>query len=131
MSTVHGQSPGGKVVGRLLQSAWRYKGLIVAAVLLGALLGYGWAARQPRLYEGVSRMAMYCPYSPQCATLRSRAQFLGSPAVLEHAVKLSGTRISAEMLGQRLQVEVASDANVLTIRVVDSTRRGRHGWPTR
>ena len=47
MSSFPRQSSGGDLVGRLLQSAWRYKGLIVAAVLLGALLGYGWIASQP------------------------------------------------------------------------------------
>jgi capsular polysaccharide biosynthesis protein len=47
-----------------------------------------------------------------------------SSAVLERAVKLSGNRISAEMLGQRLQVDVAQDADAITIRVVDSTTTG-------
>jgi uncharacterized protein involved in exopolysaccharide biosynthesis len=108
----------------LLQAVWRYKWLITAAVLLGALLGYGWAARQPTLYEGVSRMSMDCPPSALCAPLRSRAQLLHSPAVLERAVKLSGNGISAETLGQRLQVDVAPDADVVTIRVVDSTATG-------
>jgi hypothetical protein len=30
-------------------------------VLLGALLGYGWASRQPTLYEGVARVRMADP----------------------------------------------------------------------
>jgi capsular polysaccharide biosynthesis protein len=47
-----------------------------------------------------------------------------SAPVLERAVKLSGSRISAETLGQRLEVEAAKDADVLTIRVVDSTATG-------
>jgi capsular polysaccharide biosynthesis protein len=124
MGTVHRQPGGGGAMGGPLQAIWRYKWLITAAVLLGALLGYGWAARQPTLYEGVSRMAMDCPLNAQCAPLRSRAQLLRSPAVLEHAVKLSGNRISAETLGQHLQVEVAPDTDVVTIRVVDSTAKG-------
>jgi len=49
---------------------------------------------------------------------------MGSSPVLEGAVKLSGSRISVETLRQRLEVEVAQDADVLTIRVVDSTARG-------
>lgn len=36
MSSSPRQSRGGDLVGRLLRSAWRYKGLIVAAVLLGS-----------------------------------------------------------------------------------------------
>jgi hypothetical protein len=124
MGTVHRQPGGGGAMGGLLQAIWRYKWLITAAVLLGALLGYGWAARQPTLYEGVSRMAMDCPLNAHCAPLRSRAQLLHSPAVLEHAVKLSGNRISTETLGQHLQVDVAPDADVVTIRVLDSTAKG-------
>jgi capsular polysaccharide biosynthesis protein len=124
MSTVHSQLGGGGAMGGLLQVVWRYKWLTAAAVLVGALLGYGWAARQPTLYEGVSRMALDCPPNAQCAPLRSRAQILRSPAVLERAVKLSGNRISADMMGQRLQVEVAQDADVVMIRVVDLTATG-------
>lgn len=124
MGTVHSQPGGGEAVGRLVRSVWRYKGLIGAVVLVGMLLGYGWAARQPRVYEGVARVAMDCPPSARCAPLRSRAQLLRSPAVLEHAVELSGNRISAETLRQRLEVDVAPDADVVTIRVVDSTATG-------
>jgi hypothetical protein len=112
-------------MGGLLQAVWRYKWLITAAVLLEALLGYGWAARQPTLYEGVSRvvLANFCPLNAVCVAPPSPAQLLGSPAVLERAVKLSGNRISAETLGQRLQVDVAPDADVVTIRVADSTAK--------
>jgi len=126
MSTVHSQPGGGDAMGGLVQAVWRYKWLITAAVLVGALLGYGWAARQPALYEGVSRAIMTdpCPPNAQCQATPSPAQLLHSPAVLERAVKLSGNRISAEALGQRLQVEVAQDADVVTIRVVDSTAKG-------
>jgi hypothetical protein len=131
MSTVHRQPGGGGAMGGLLQAVWRYKWLIAAAVLLGALLGYGWAARQPTLYEGVSRMAMDCPPNAQCVPVRSRRQLLRSPAVLERAVKLRGNRISAVALGQRLQVDVAPDTNLVTIRVVDSTATGQRSWPIR
>src|SRR5215207_1380525 len=40
----------------ILQSAWRYRWVVVTAALLGALLGYVLEARQPTLYEGVSRL---------------------------------------------------------------------------
>jgi len=49
---------------------------------------------------------------------------MSSSPVLERAVKLSGSRISVETLRQRLEVEVAQDVDVLTIRVVDSTAKG-------
>jgi LPS O-antigen subunit length determinant protein (WzzB/FepE family) len=129
MSIVPRQSRGGDVVGRLLRSAWRYKGLIAAAVLFGALLGYGWTARQPRLYAGAAWVATNeCPPTGFCTVLHRRAtpaqQLLTSPAVLARAVKLSGSRISAETLAQRLKVEVVPQTNLLTIRVVDSTATG-------
>ena len=137
MSTFQSQPSSGNAVGRLLRFTWRYKLLIAAAVLLGALLGYGWAARQPTLYQGVARVilvvgsdrtalpgeAPYPPGDPE-SYLRSQAQLMSSSPVLERAVTLSGSRISAETLRQRLEVEVAQDADVLTIRVVDSTARG-------
>jgi uncharacterized protein involved in exopolysaccharide biosynthesis len=126
MSTVHSQPVGGDAVGRLLRSVWRYKGLIVAAVLLGALLGYGWAARQPTLYEGVSRMRMNrCPPNALCVLPRSPAQqLLTSQLILATAVTLSGNRISVETLRQHLEVEVAQVTDVVTVRVVDSTATG-------
>jgi len=129
MSSFPRQSSGGDLVGRLLQSAWRYKGLIVAAVLLGALLGYGWIASQPTPYEAAARVATNeCPPTGFCTVLHRRAdpaqQRITSPAVLERAVKLSGDRISAETLAQRLQVDVVPQTNLLTIRVVDSTVTG-------
>lgn len=132
MSTVHSQPGGGDGIGRLLQPVWRYKGLLVAVVLVGALLGYGWAARQPTLYEGVSRMLMNrCPITTPCDPPGSRAQqLLTSQLTLERAVTLSGNRISVETLRQRLEVEVAQDTDVaqdtemVTVRVVDSTARG-------
>jgi uncharacterized protein involved in exopolysaccharide biosynthesis len=136
MSTVHSQPPSGSAVGNLLQSAWRYKGLIATAVLLGALLGYGWAARQPTLYQGVTRVFLAArggtslpgeapppPVDPD-QYLRQQAQRMRSASVLERAVKLSGSRISPKTLGQRLQVDAAQDADVLTIRVLDSTATG-------
>jgi uncharacterized protein involved in exopolysaccharide biosynthesis len=135
MSTVHNQPDGGDGVGRLVRSVLRYKGPIVAAVLLGALLGYGWAARQPVLYEGVTRVLLAAPgaslpgeappppVDPELY-LRSQAELMRSAPVLERAVTLTGNRISAETLGQRLEVDVAPDADVLTVRVVDSTATG-------
>src|SRR5215216_4545825 len=119
MSTFQSQPSSGNAVGRLLRFTWRYKLLIAAAVLLGALLGYGWAARQPTLYQGVARVilvvgsdrtalpgeAPYPPGDPE-SYLRSQAQLMSSSPVLERAVTLSGSRISAETLRQRLEVEV-------------------------
>ena len=136
-STFHRPPPSKNAVGRLLGSIWRCKWLIAAAVLLGALLGSGWAAGQPTLYEGVTRVALVAgsystalpgeapqPLSEPEGHLRRQAQLMSSSPVLEHAVKLSGSRISVETLRQRLEVNVAKDVDVLTIRVVDPTATG-------
>jgi uncharacterized protein involved in exopolysaccharide biosynthesis len=135
MSMLHGQSRGGDAVDRLVQSAWRYKGLIIAAVLLGALLGYGWASRQPASYQGVLRVFLEVGSGstslPRDVLLRDpesyvreQAALLSSPVVLQRAVKLSSSRISTERLDQRLEVDAARDADLITIRVVDSTATG-------
>jgi uncharacterized protein involved in exopolysaccharide biosynthesis len=122
MSIIHSQPGGGDGMGRLRRSVWRYKGLIVAAVLLGALLGYGWAARQPTLYEGVSGMRMIdCPDTYVCPPLRSQAHRMRSSEVLQRAVTLSGGRLSAVTLAQRLEVQLTPDPQLIKIRVVDST----------
>jgi capsular polysaccharide biosynthesis protein len=49
---------------------------------------------------------------------------MGSSPVLARAVKLSGRGISVETLRQRLEIEIAQDADLLTIRVVDPTGTG-------
>jgi len=137
MSTFQSQPPSGNAVGRLFGSIWRYRWLIAAAALLGTLLGYGWAARQPTLYQGVTRVVLLVGSDPTALAggvpqapgdpeghLRSQAQLMSSAPVLARAVTLSGSRISVETLGQRLEIDAAEDADVLTIRVVDSTARG-------
>ena len=135
LGTFHSQPPIGTAVGRLLGSIWRSRWLVAAAVLLGALLGAGWAARQPTLYEGVTRVVLAAPGTsvPGEASqppveparhLDNQAQLMRSAPILERAVKLSGSRISVETLRQHLEVDVAAEADVLTIRVVDSTATG-------
>jgi uncharacterized protein involved in exopolysaccharide biosynthesis len=137
LSTFHSQSPSGNGVSRLLGSIWRSKSLVAAAVLLGALLGSGWAARQPTLYQGVTRVvlvagadstsmwgaASYPPGEPE-GHLPRQVRVMSSAHVLQRAVQRSGSRISVATLRQRLQVEVAKDADLLTIRVLDSTATG-------
>jgi capsular polysaccharide biosynthesis protein len=104
-------------------------------VLLGALLGYGWASRQLASYQGVLRVfpevGSGSTSLPRDVLLRDpesyvreQAALLSSPVVLQRAVKLSGSRISTERLDQRLEVDAARDADLITIRVVDSTATG-------
>jgi uncharacterized protein involved in exopolysaccharide biosynthesis len=135
-STFHSQPPSENGVGRLLGSIWCYRWLVTAAVLLGALLGSGWAARQPTLYQGVAQVVLAAPGTTSlpgetsqppvepARYLDSQAQLMRSSPMLARAVTLSGSRISVETLRQRLEVEVAKDADLLTIRVLDSTATG-------
>jgi capsular polysaccharide biosynthesis protein len=136
-STFHGQPLSGNGVGGLFRSIWRNRWLVATAVLLGALLGSGWAARQPTLYQGVTQVvlpagsgptalpgeASYPPGEPE-GHLRRQAQVISSSPVLARAVEWSGSRISVETLRQRLEVDAAAEADVLAIRVLDSTATG-------
>lgn len=134
MTTFETRPSGWEEAPGLLQSAWRYKWMIAAAVLLGAVLGYGWASRQPTLYEGVSRILLAGPSTvpgsaPQPAIesdryLRNQAELIGTSEVLKRAAERSGGRVSARVLGQRLDADVAQNSDVITIRVVDSTAQG-------
>jgi hypothetical protein len=118
----------------VLQSAWRYKWLIAGTALLAALLGYAWEARQPTLYEGVSRWVLSTgsasPGTPSQFReeperfLNKQAAVIASGPVLRRAAELSDSRTSPESLGGRVIVEVAKNADVITIRVMDSTAEG-------
>jgi capsular polysaccharide biosynthesis protein len=114
----------------LLQSAWRYNWLIATAMLVGALLGYGWAARQPTLYQGVTRLIISEPGSGTSPGdpdryLRNQAELIGSTPVLQRAAKLSKVAgASADTLGGQLTVEVEQDSDVITVSVLDPTPNG-------
>jgi capsular polysaccharide biosynthesis protein len=134
MTTFETRPRGWEEIPGLLQSAWRYKWMIAAAVLLGAVLGYGWASRQPTLYEGVSRIFLSGPATVPGAApqpveepdrfLRNQAELIGTSEVLKLAAARSGGKVSPRMLGQRLDVDVAPNADVITIHVVDPTAEG-------
>jgi uncharacterized protein involved in exopolysaccharide biosynthesis len=134
MSTFHSQSRSGNAVGRLLGSIWRYKSLIAAAVLVGALLGYGWAARQPTLYEGVARVLLAAPGTtslpgeapPQPVGdpegyLRNQAALIGTTDVLELAAKKSKGEATVEDLRAAMVVEPEQDADLMTISILDES----------
>jgi capsular polysaccharide biosynthesis protein len=110
----------------LLQSAWRYRWVVVTAALLGALLGYGWEARQPTLYQGVS--SLYFTGTGDAQLPREDAQrFLGNQValirswpVLGRAAKASpGTPLA--LLNRRMSAEISKEADLITIRVLAPT----------
>jgi capsular polysaccharide biosynthesis protein len=116
----------------LLQSVWQYKWLIAIAALLGALLGYGWQVRQPTLYEGSTRLLLSignsalpgdstAPPQEPLRFLSNQAEVITSRPVLERAAK---ARTSVGSLQAGLAVEVAEDADVITIRVRDASPEG-------
>jgi capsular polysaccharide biosynthesis protein len=132
MTTIETQSRGWEEVPGLLQSVWRYKWMIAAAVLVGGLLGYGWASRQPTVYQAASRVFLADPPSALNGApagepdryLRNQAELIGSSEVLRRAAELSGGKLSAGALAQRLNVDPSQDADVLTITMSDSTAEG-------
>jgi capsular polysaccharide biosynthesis protein len=118
----------------VLQSVWRYKWLIAITALLAAVVGYAWEARQPPLYEGVSRWVLSTPSAlPGTPSqfreeperfLNKQAAVISSGAVMQRAAELSHREASLPTLGAHFYVEVAKNADIVTIRVMDSTPRG-------
>jgi capsular polysaccharide biosynthesis protein len=116
----------------LLESVWQYKWLIAIVALLGAVLGYGREARQPTLYEGSTSLLLSIgssalpgdsnapPQEPK-RFLSNQAELITSRPVLQLAAK---GRTTVGDLGARLAVEVAQDADVITIHVRDATPEG-------
>src|SRR5829696_2306826 len=115
----------------IVQSAWRYKWLVAIAALVGALLGYAWEARQPTLYEGVTRLLLssdgnqlpgdaQLPREDPQRFLSNQVELIGSWPVLEAAAKeVPGA--SPALLAQQMTTEVSKDADVITIRVLAPT----------
>jgi uncharacterized protein involved in exopolysaccharide biosynthesis len=107
----------------LSESVWRYKWLVVTAVLIGAVAATAWSSRQPVRYEGVVRV--FLDTGEQTAdpsrVVRSQAQYFVSPAVLNRVVALNGDRMTRKELEKRLTVEPARDADLITIRVLGDT----------
>jgi uncharacterized protein involved in exopolysaccharide biosynthesis len=113
----HEEGPG------LLESIRRYRWLVAAFVLAGALAAYGWSSIQPVLYEGTVRvfLEISSEESDPGRIIRSQAEFLSSPVVLDRTVALVDDRLTRKELEKRVTVEPSRDANVITVRVLDAT----------
>jgi capsular polysaccharide biosynthesis protein len=115
----------------LLQSIWHYKWLIAVAALLGMLVGYGWAARQPTLYEAVSEVLLTGtagaplpdgqpqPIGDPDRYLQNQATLIGTTPVLELAAQKTKGKASVEDLRQRMNVDAGQKSDVITVSVFD------------
>ena len=132
METNDGQARGWEEGPDLLQSAWRYKWLIAVAALLGVLLGYGWAARQPTLYEAASQVLLTGtpgiqlsgdappqPIGDPERYLRNQATLIGTTPVLELAAEKSKGEATVEDLRAAMIVEPEQDHDLMTISILD------------
>ena len=108
----------------LVDSMRRYRRLVASITLLGVLAALVWSSTQPVLYQGVVRLylASSSDQADPARMVRSQAEFLTSPEVLDRTLALDGNRMSRKELERRLTVEPASDADVITITVLDVTR---------
>jgi capsular polysaccharide biosynthesis protein len=111
----------------LLDSLWRHKWLVALAVLVGMLAAYGWSSRQPARYEATLQLDFSSVVAqasgdpdPQ-RVLQTKVQLLSSPAVLEQVARQSGRPLTRDQVKDRVSVEGAGDADVITIRALDAT----------
>ena len=108
----------------LVDSMRRYRWLVASITLLAAVAAFVWSSTQPVLYQGVVRL--YLDTSGDETNpgriVRSQAEFITSPEVLDQTLALDGNRMSRKELEQRLTVEPARDADVISITVLDATR---------
>ena len=108
----------------LVESIRRYRWLVASITLLAALAAVVWSSTQPVLYQGVVRLYLDTSgdQTDPGRIVRSQAEFLTSPEVLDRTLALDGNRMSRKELQQRLTVEPARDADVISITVLDATR---------
>ena len=111
----------------LLESAWRYKRLLIGLFLAGALLGLGLSLLQPTMYEGESHVLL----SPSSDSniepsrfLLNQSELIKSVTVTDRAARLAGNRVSGETLRERLTTETTSDRDLVTIKVLDPSADG-------
>jgi hypothetical protein len=105
---------------------------LAVAVLAGLALGYLTAARQPVLYEGVVRVLLAEPTTPEGRpppadpdrTARNQAEIITSTPVLEEAARSYGDGLALDVIRQRVTVDTETGSNLLTIRVLDPTQEG-------
>jgi len=81
----------------LAASVWRFRWLVAVAVLVGGLAAYAWSSRQPVRYEGQVRVFLDTggDKAPDPGrVVRSQAEFLTSPTVLDRASALTDHQLT-------------------------------------
>ena len=108
----------------LVDSIRRYRWLVASITLLAAVAAFVWSSTQPVQYQGVVRLYLDTSgdQTDPGRIVRSQAEFITSPEVLDRTITLDGNRMSRKELEQRLTVQPARDADVITITVLDATR---------
>jgi capsular polysaccharide biosynthesis protein len=107
----------------VVESMRRYRWAVVAITLIAAMAALAWSFAQPVLYQGVVRLylATSADQADPGRVVRSQAEFITSPEVLDRTLALSGERMSRKELERRLTVEPVTDADVIKITVLDGT----------
>jgi hypothetical protein len=116
----------------LVASVWRFRWLVAAVALAGALAGVGFSTVQPVMYEASSQILLARPSAGQSDAqsvqpdryVRNQAAFIMSPPVLERAVRQVKGRVTVKQLRIRLVAEASKESDLVTVRVQDPTAQG-------
>jgi LPS O-antigen subunit length determinant protein (WzzB/FepE family) len=114
----------------LVASVWRFRWLVAAVALAGALAGAGASTLQPVMYEATSQILLAPPPAGDGGQVeadryvRNQAAFLTSPPVLERAVRLVKGRVTVKQLRKRLVAEPSKESDLVTVRVRDASAQG-------
>jgi Mrp family chromosome partitioning ATPase len=117
----------------LLESIWRYRWLVLVAMLLGGFGAYAVSIRQPPLYEAVGRIFLTAPgqrFGSGAASgpsidpdryVRNQAQLMTSAPVISRAAEISG--LPPATWRRKLSVVPSKDLDLIVIRVQAGTTR--------
>jgi uncharacterized protein involved in exopolysaccharide biosynthesis len=114
----------------LVASVWRFRWLVAAVALAGALAGFGASTLQPVMYEATSKILLAPPPTGDGGQVqadryvRNQAAFITSPPVLQRAVRLVKGRVTVKQLRKRLVAEPSKESDLVTVRVRDATAQG-------
>lgn len=112
----------------LIESAWRFKWLIVAATVVAMLAGYGASLLQPTMYEAEARLLLTDPRTAgvfqdsqrisidPSRYVRNQAQYVESRAVAVKTIELLDGSVSVDEVDERVTARASVDLDLITIR---------------